>query len=200
MTSRADIVLMGLGNPGSKYLMTRHNVGFLFLDILAQDLKADWDQNSAFAKKTKSHSTSLEFEKKNLLALKPQTYMNLSGQTLEGLFLKEPKLKERSLVVIHDEVDIPFGQMRVKFGGGDAGHNGLKDLRRALGHGDYFRLRIGVGRPAGAMSVADYVLQNFSTEEQRTLHSVLDHAFHTLRALVNGNLAEAQVRASRSGA
>ncbi len=194
-----DAVLVGLGNPGSKYLMTRHNVGFLFLDVIAQDDRASWDSGSALSKKSKSETTTLKVENKSLIALKPQTYMNLSGEALEGLYTKEPKLKEVPLIVIHDEVDIPFGQLRVKFGGGDAGHNGLKDIRRALGHGEYYRLRIGVGRPSGPMSVADYVLQSFSNAEQETLMSLFDHTLHTLKSVLAGDLAEAQVRASRAG-
>jgi peptidyl-tRNA hydrolase, PTH1 family len=195
-----DAVLIGLGNPGPKYLMTRHNVGFLFLDVIAQDERASWDSSSALAKKSKSEITSLSVDSKSLLAAKPQTFMNLSGHALEGLYSKEPKLKELPLIVVHDEVDIPFGQLRVKHGGGDAGHNGLKDLRRVLGHGDYYRLRLGVGRPSGPMSVADYVLQNFSNDEQAVLHSLFDHTLHTIKAILSGDLAEAQMRASRAGA
>ncbi|HVJ65631.1 MAG TPA: aminoacyl-tRNA hydrolase [Bdellovibrionota bacterium] len=194
-----DAVILGLGNPGSKYLMTRHNVGFLFLDVIAQDDRASWDTGSALAKKAKSEITEVRVDGKSTIALKPQTYMNLSGQALEGLYAKDPKLKDLPLIVIHDEVDIPFGQLRVKYGGGDAGHNGLKDIRRALGHGDYFRLRLGVGRPSGPMAVADYVLQNFSKTEQAELHALFDHTLHTLKALLAGNLAEAQLRASRAG-
>ena len=195
-----DAVLVGLGNPGSKYLMTRHNVGFLFLDVVAQDERAIWEATSALAKKAKSAITTFRSEGKSLLALKPLTYMNLSGQALEGLYAKDPKLKELPLIVIHDEVDIPFGQLRVKHGGGDAGHNGLKDIRRALGHGDYYRLRLGVGRPSSPMSVSDYVLQSFNNVEQSTLHSIFDHTLHTLKAVLAGDMGEAQVRASRSGA
>jgi peptidyl-tRNA hydrolase, PTH1 family len=195
-----DAVLIGLGNPGTKYLMTRHNVGFLFLDVMAQDDRASWDANSALAKKSKSEITTIKAERKSVLALKPQTFMNLSGQALEGLYAKDPKLKEVPLIVIHDEVDIPFGQLRVKFGGGDAGHNGLKDIRRVLGHGEYYRLRLGVGRPSGPMSVADYVLQSFSNDEQITLMSLFDHTMHTLKAVLEDDLSEAQVRASRAGA
>lgn len=193
-----DAVLIGLGNPGTKYLMTRHNVGFLFLDVLAQDQREVWDVSSALSKKTKSETCHLTVDGKTILALKPQTFMNLSGQTLEALYQKEPKLKDVPLIVAHDEVDIPFGQLRTKKGGGDAGHNGLKDIRRVLGHGDYYRLRIGVGRPQGPMELADYVLQNFSKTEQSSLHGIFDHTLNTLKALLDGDLQEAQTRASKA--
>lgn len=194
-----DAVLMGLGNPGPKYLMTRHNVGFLFLDVLAQEQNVSWDSASALSKKSKAETCLLQIDGKSILAVKPLTYMNLSGESLEGLYAKEPKLKDIPLIVVQDEVDIPFAQLRVKKGGGDAGHNGLKDLRRALGHGEYWRLRLGVGRPSGPMSVADFVLQKFSSEEQKILHSLFDHTLHTLKAVLVDNLSEAQVRASRAG-
>lgn len=199
MTSRIDAVLLGLGNPGSKYLMTRHNVGFLFLDVLVQEEGASWDSSSALAKKSKAQIATVKVDGKTLLAVKPQTFMNLSGESLEGLYTKDPKLADLPLIVVQDEVDIPFGQLRVKFGGGDAGHNGLKDLRRFLGHGEYHRLRLGVGRSTGSLSVADHVLQNFSKEEQKELHSLFDHTLHTLKAVLAGNLNEAQTRASRAG-
>lgn len=195
-----DAVLMGLGNPGSKYQMTRHNVGFLFLDILAQEARGSWDNSSALAKKAKAEISTITFDGKTLLLVKPQTYMNLSGESLEGLYAKDPKLADVPLIVAQDEVDIPFAQLRVKKGGGDAGHNGLRDLRRALGHGEYYRLRLGVGRPSGPMSVADFVLQAFSKEERTILHSLFDHTAHTLKAVLADNLSEAQVRASRAGA
>lgn len=194
-----DAVLMGLGNPGTKYLMTRHNVGFLFLDVLVQAARGTWDNSSALAKKAKAEIATFQVDGKTILAVKPLTYMNLSGQSLEGLYGKEPKLQNVPLIVAQDEVDIPFGHLRVKHGGGDAGHNGLRDLRRVLGHGDYYRLRLGVGRPQGPMSLADFVLQNFSKDEQVILHSLFDHAEHTLKAVLIADMSEAQVRASRAG-
>jgi PTH1 family peptidyl-tRNA hydrolase len=190
-----DAVLVGLGNPGPKYLMTRHNVGFLFLDVLVQENHASWDSTSALAKKSKSEIAEFKVSGKNVIAIKPQTYMNLSGQALEGLYQKNPRLKESELIVFHDEVDIPFKQLRIKKGGGDAGHNGLKDIRRVLGHGDYIRFRIGVGRPTGPMELADYVLQNFSKEEQEPLIEVMSRTADTLDLVLQNKWNEAQARA-----
>jgi len=190
-----DAVLVGLGNPGSKYLMTRHNVGFLFLDVLAQENHGSWDSSSALAKKAKSEISEFKFAGKNVLAIKPMTFMNLSGEALEGLFQKQPKLKHAKLIAFHDEVDIPFKQLRIKDGGGDAGHNGLKDIRRVLGHGNYTRFRIGVGRPQGRMELADYVLQNFSKEEQDPLIEVLSRTADSLELVLQDKWNEAQARA-----
>ncbi|HVE26006.1 MAG TPA: aminoacyl-tRNA hydrolase, partial [Sporichthya sp.] len=144
-------VVVGLGNPGPEYLANRHNIGFLVLDVLAGRAGAS----------LKGHKARAEVAETRLggpggppvVLARPRSYMNESGGPVSGL-LKYYDVPPERLVVIHDELDLPFAALRAKFGGGDNGHNGLKSLRRSLGTGDYYRVRFGVGRPPGRMDPA----------------------------------------------
>lgn len=188
-----DAVVVGLGNPGARYKFTRHNVGFMALDLIAKGLGLSFSSNGLG---TKIHAEVLlgDFAGKKVLFIKPQTFMNLSGESLQKLFSLHNHLREAELIVLHDEVDIPFTEIKVKKGGGDAGHNGLKSIREKLGHGDYLRIRMGVGRAPTAwnMSLADWVLTPFGKNDDEQLIDLLLHTEHTLEALLKYGIEAAQ--------
>lgn len=174
-------LIVGLGNPGPKYLWTRHNAGFIVLDRFA-------------------HLTGIPVSKKNfsglygegtfkgerLLLLKPQTFMNLSGRSVAEA-LRFHKLELTDLLIIHDELDIPFGQIKLKEDGGHGGHNGLRSLHQLLGSGNYPRLRIGIGRPAHG-DMADYVLTNFGKNEMTGLPQLVDGVVDALEMFITEGL------------
>ncbi|NCN26438.1 aminoacyl-tRNA hydrolase [bacterium] len=187
-----DAIVIALGNPGSRYLKTRHNAGFMLADLLAHEESL----NFTFKKNLEAEILEGVFEGKKLVILKPLTYMNLSGRSLAKLYQQNKELREVDHIVLHDEVDVRFGRIKLKQGGSDAGHNGLKSLREAMGHGESIRLRLGVGRPAhGDMDVADYVLQSFSREEENTAIDLLANGAKVFRRLLNQGLASAQTYA-----
>ncbi len=191
----AEWIFMGLGNPGREYAFTRHNAGFLLLDILAQDF------GEKFSLQKNLSAEVLEitgFGGKKILLLKPQTYMNLSGESLQKLYQRHGHLRNVPIAVAHDEVDLPMGKLRIKMGGGDAGHNGLKSIRATLGHGDFYRLRLGVGRPSpeSRMEVKDHVLTSFKKAEEAALMKMLEQGIQCLHSLLTRDLAAAQATAS----
>lgn len=192
----SSALLVGLGNPGSRYALTRHNMGFMALDVLAESLSTRFDTS----KKWQAQIAEAHWKDTSVTLLKPQTYMNLSGESVRAYYQNQPHMRTAPLIVFHDEVDIPFGQLRVKLGGGDAGHNGLKSLRQCLGHGDYYRIRLGVGRPpAGSpLDLADYVLQPFAKNETEALHHCLQRGLDAAELLLQGKLAEAQELAAHT--
>jgi PTH1 family peptidyl-tRNA hydrolase len=159
-------LLVGLGNPGSRYAANRHNVGFLAIDAIAR--RYDFG-----ARRGRFHSEILDgqIDGVKFVALKPQTFMNLSGDAVLPA-LQFYKLQPADIVVLHDEIDLPLGRVRVKRGGGAAGHNGLRSIDDAIGQ-DYWRIRIGVGRPEGEVRVRSHVLENFSAEELTDVERVI---------------------------
>jgi peptidyl-tRNA hydrolase, PTH1 family len=166
-------ILCGLGNPGREYAGHRHNVGFMVLDRLADSMKASWSQTKFEAELA---TGSLAGEK--ALLIKPQTFMNLSGASLGGAarFYKVPAA---DVLVVHDELDLPFGSLQLKSGGGTGGHNGLNSIRAIWGEQGYGRLRFGIGKPIGPNAkerVVGHVLGNFSSEEQTPLSALLTRA------------------------
>jgi PTH1 family peptidyl-tRNA hydrolase len=173
----ATILIVGLGNPGSKYLWTRHNAGFMVLDRFCQ--------NAGIAVTRKSFSGLYgegDVQGERLLFLKPQTFMNLSGRSVVQV-LNFHKLSIQNLIVIHDDLDIPYGRVKLKEGGGHAGHNGLRSLLQELGSGQFLRVRIGIGRPLHE-DPADYVLSNFSKEELSVLPRLLEGAVDLLQLII----------------
>ncbi len=166
-------LVVGLGNPGPKYAANRHNIGFVVVDQLAEDAEAP-----AMRDKFRGQFSRVTFRKHDLVLLKPQTYMNLSGESVQpaAQFFKIPT--ER-IVVIHDELDLPFGTVKLKVGGGLAGHNGLRSTAERLGTKDFLRLRMGIGRPRSG-SVSNYVLSDFSQIESAELVDVIDQAVRGL--------------------
>lgn len=174
-------LLIGLGNFGKEYAKTRHNFGFLALDQIIADHGL-----SAMGKKFSSEVFSGEIFGKKVIALKPQTYMNLSGQAaLEAVqFYKIPL---QNIIVLHDEIDIQLGKIKVKIGGGSAGHNGLKSLDGAIGK-EYWRIRLGVGRPENKeFEVADYVLSKFAPGELSIVEETIQAACTLAEGLIKGD-------------
>jgi peptidyl-tRNA hydrolase, PTH1 family len=184
-------LVVGLGNPGPTYRGNRHNVGFLVLDLLAERVGGRFSKHKARADVVEGR-LGLPPAPRVVLA-EPRSYMNESGGPVAGLcgFYKIPV--ER-LVVVHDELDLPYGTLRLKRGGGDNGHNGLRSITRSLGSREYLRVRFGIGRPPGRMDTADYVLRDFSAAERKDLDFHLDRAADAVEALVRDGLESAQNR------
>lgn len=174
-------LLIGLGNPGREYANTRHNFGFMAIDRLAVRLNA---------RGMKVHSKAIvmdsKYEDHKLILAKPQTFMNLSGQSVQGLahFYKIPN---ENLMILSDDLDLPFGTIRIRASGGPGGQRGLSSILEKLGTKDVPRMRLGIGRPPGRMDPADYVLQNFLRDDLKSLSELLDRAADAaLEFVVNG--------------
>jgi len=179
------ILVAGLGNPGPRYAGTRHNAGFLAADRLAA--------RQGVRLKPKSHQGLYgvgRMSGREIGILLPQTFMNLSGASV-GSAYRSLGIAPGDLIVIHDDIDLPFGTLRFKAGGGHGGHNGLRHIIQVLGNGDFIRLRIGVGRPHPGEEAAHYVLRDFSTSERGQLDNVLDRAADAVGAFVEKGLQQA---------
>jgi peptidyl-tRNA hydrolase, PTH1 family len=185
----AEWLIVGLGNPGSEYERTRHNIGFLAVDALADRLNADFSKN----KKSPSLVAQGRHGDHKLTLVKPMTYMNRSGQAVAPLALFY-KIPAQNIIVLHDELDLDFQRIRMKLGGGDNGHNGLKSIRSSLGTGDWYRVRLGIGRPVGQMDPASYVLKPFSVSEWKETLDFCDRAAAAVETLIDTDLATAQGR------
>lgn len=184
--------VVGLGNPGAEYAGTRHNAGALVADVLAARLGGRFSGHRSRADVLSGRlgSGRLGSGVRVVLA-KPRSYMNESGGPVRAV-CDFYKITPDRLVVVHDELDIGFGVLRLKLGGGDNGHNGLRSVTRSLGTGDYHRVRFGIGRPPGRQDPADYVLRDFSTAERRELPLLLDRAADAVETLLAEGLAAAQ--------
>jgi PTH1 family peptidyl-tRNA hydrolase len=179
-------LVVGLGNPGPAYAGNRHNVGFLVLDLLAQRAGGRFK-----AHKGRADVLQGRLGEQRVVLAKPRSYMNDSGGAVAGLrtFFT---VDSGRITVVHDELDLPFGGLRLKLGGGDNGHNGLRSLRRSLGGGDFHRVRVGIGRPPGRMDPAAYVLRDFGAAERKELDLHVDRAADAVEALVTLGLERAQ--------
>lgn len=179
-------LVVGLGNPGPGYSGNRHNVGFMVLDLLARRAGGRF-------KRHKSRADVLEGRLSGSRAVlaKPHTYMNESGGPVTSLrdFYKVPLDR---LVVVHDELDLPYGGLRIKLGGGDNGHNGLRSIRRSIGSGEFNRVRFGIGRPPGRMDASAFVLRDFGAAERKELELNVDRTADAVEALVGDGLERAQ--------
>ena len=181
MTPESAYLLIGLGNPGREYQNNRHNFGFMLIDRLAVRLGA-----RGLKVQSKAIVTTTSYEDRRLILAKPQTYMNLSGQSAQGL-LNFYKLPMEHMLIAHDDLDLPFGTIRMRPGGGPGGQRGVASTIERLGTKDFARLRLGIGRPPGRMDPSAYVLQDFSREEMKILSELLDRgADATLEFVVNG--------------
>jgi PTH1 family peptidyl-tRNA hydrolase len=178
-------LIIGLGNPGREYKDTRHNIGFMVIDRIAVRLNAQKIKVQA-----KAIVTDAIYQERKLILAKPQTYMNLSGQSVQGL-LHFYKIPIENLIVAHDDLDIPFGTIRIRPGGGPGGQRGMASTIEQLGTKDFPRLRLGIGRPPGRMDPKDYVLQEFSREDQKLLPDVLDRAADAALIFVTDGLNKA---------
>ncbi|NOZ90409.1 MAG: aminoacyl-tRNA hydrolase [Epsilonproteobacteria bacterium] len=179
-------LVIGLGNPGSKYENTRHNIGFRVIDKLVNDSNAiDVSKNSFYGELYKSNQT---------LFLKPTTFMNLSGKSVIAV-KNFYKIDIENIIVVHDDIDLPFSALRFKRGGGHGGHNGLKSIDSAIGK-DYIRVRMGVGKPEYKSQVADFVLNNFSDKEESIIDGWIDHTVEAINQLQNRELEEVKSKYS----
>ena len=181
-------LMIGLGNPGSRYARTRHNIGFMVLEKIAAQWKISLTQKSfdALWNRGKINNVSV------LLAM-PQTYMNLSGKSV-GRLMAYYKVDIDHVIVIHDDLDLPFGTIRLKKGGGDAGHKGLKSVITALGSADFLRIRMGIGKPADKAGVENYVLQKFNQEEQGVLPESIQLAAEAAAGIVISGMQQAMAK------
>jgi PTH1 family peptidyl-tRNA hydrolase len=180
-------LIVGLGNPGPEYAKHRHNVGFMIVDLLAERTRARFGRHRRAVAMVAEARLGLGDEAPRLVLVKPMTYMNLSGGPVAALrqFYKVPL---EQVVAVHDELDIPYGQLRLKCGGGEGGHNGLRSMSSSLGSKDYLRVRFGIGRPPGRQDPADYVLSDFSAVERKELDFLVDRAADATEALVQRGL------------
>ncbi|WP_030544087.1 aminoacyl-tRNA hydrolase [Streptomyces albus] len=185
-------LIVGLGNPGPEYAGNRHNVGFLVADLLAGRLGGRFKAHKARAQVVEGRLGAPGPGSRRVVIAKPMSYMNLSGGPVSALrdFYKVPV--ER-VVAVHDELDIDYGVLRLKLGGGDNGHNGLKSMTKAMGPG-YHRVRFGIGRPPGRMDVAAFVLKDFSAAERKELDYFVDRAADAVECLIEEGLERAQGR------
>lgn len=179
-------MVVGLGNPGDEYAGNRHNVGYLVVEQLA-------GAGARFKSHKRSKAVMWEgrIDGRRTVLVKPTTYMNDSGQAVAPLCAFY-KVEPEQVVVVHDELDLPFGSIRLKQGGGDNGHNGLKSLRRSLGTGEFFRARVGIGRPPGRMEPAAFVLRDFSAAERAEIPELVDRTADAVAALMTQGLDRAQ--------
>jgi PTH1 family peptidyl-tRNA hydrolase len=178
-------VVVGLGNPGDRYTATRHNVGRMTVELMASADGRPFRAN----RRTRCDVAEIRLGSQRCVLAKPHSYMNESGgpvSSVMGYFGSEPE----RLIVLQDEIDLPFAALRVKFGGGDNGHNGLKSIRKSLGTGDWYRIRIGVGRGRG--ETADHVLSRFARSESAELGDLLQRAADCTQTVVGSGLAAAQ--------
>lgn len=181
-------LIVGLGNPGAQYQGNRHNVGQMVLDELAGRIGGSFKTHKTRAQVLEGR---LGIGGPRVVLAKPMSYMNLSGgpvAALASFYGIEPD----HVVAVHDEIDIPFNTVKLKSGGGEGGHNGLRDMSKALSTKDYLRVRVGVGRPPGRMETADYVLRDFGTAERKELPFLLDEAADAVDLLVRDGLTAAQ--------
>ena len=180
-------LVVGLGNPGPTYASTRHNVGYLVADVLAARAGGSWKKH----KSGRADVIEGRLAGERAILGRCRSYMNESGgpvSTLTKFYDVEPD----HLVVIHDELDIDYGMLRIKLGGGDNGHNGLKSVRESLGTGDFFRVRVGIGRPPGRQDPADFVLKDFSAVERKELDLLIGEAADAAEELLTLGLEAAQ--------
>ena len=185
MTEAGFYLIVGLGNPGREYRQTRHNIGFMLLDRLALRL------NLTFSRvESKSLVTKGDYAGRRLLLAKPQTYMNLSGQAV-GAMAQFYKVPQENLLVVYDDVDLPFGLLRMRPAGGAGGHKGMTSIIERLGSQEIPRLRMGIGRPPGRMEAADYVLQEFSATETNLLPEILDRGVEAMFTFITQGIAAA---------
>jgi PTH1 family peptidyl-tRNA hydrolase len=187
----APWLVVGLGNPGPEYAGNRHNAGFFVADLLAKRIGARFSRNRKAVAEAAEGRLGVGVDAPRLVLVKPMTYMNLSGGPVAGLaqFYKVPV---GQIIAVHDELDIPYGQLRLKIGGGEGGHNGLRSMSRSLGSKEFIRVRFGVGRPPGRQDPADYVLSDFSAVERKELDYLVDRAADAVEAVMERGLEAAQ--------
>ncbi len=179
-------LFVGLGNPGAEYEATRHNAGFWWVDALARELKV----SLAFDKGCQGLVARANVHGHTVWLLQPQTFMNLSGRAV-GALARFYKIAPEEILVVHDELDVVPGQAKLKFGGGHAGHNGLRDIHAQLGTGDYWRLRIGIGHPGVKAEVANWVLKKPAPDQREAIEDCIARTLQAWPALLAGEMDKA---------
>ncbi|WP_062301792.1 aminoacyl-tRNA hydrolase [Demequina subtropica] len=187
-------LVIGLGNPGPEYAETRHNIGQMVIDELARRGAS----SLSVQKKTHTRNATVRLAGRPVVVGVPMSYMNVSGGPTSSL-MKYCSVAPTDVIVVHDELDIPFGTVKIKRGGGSAGHNGLKDVTKALGTPDYIRVRVGIGRPPGRMEAATFVLKPFSAAERKDLPFLVDDAADAVEAILEHGVEAAQMRFHTKG-
>ena len=176
-------LIVGLGNYGKEYLNTRHNAGFIMVDYLSNSLGLCWNSD----KKMQANIACGIFDNNKLIFCKPNTYMNCSGVAVLAI-VSYYKIRPEDILVIHDDIDLELGNIKVKFAGGNGGHNGLRSIDHLLGK-EYYRLRIGIGRPVNSeFSVSDYVLGNFTNDEYNCILNSIKIVSNNFSLLVHGQI------------
>ncbi len=179
-------LFVGLGNPGPEYEDTRHNVGFWWVEALARELKAQWvDERSYFGRVART-----QIKGQTLWLLEPQTFMNLSGKSV-GALARFFKIEPARILVVHDELDLPPGEAKLKFSGGHAGHNGLRDIHAQLGTADYWRLRLGIGHPGHKDEVSGWVLRKPPAEQREQIEACVSRTLAAWPDLLAGDTTRA---------
>ena len=179
-------LIVGLGNPGREYQQTRHNAGFWWVDAVAGRKRAHWSKESKFS----GWTAKVEEGGREFWLIKPNTYMNESGRSVSA-FLRFFRIEPASMLVVHDELDLPPGTVRLKKGGGTGGHNGLTDIVESLGTKDFWRLRIGIGHPGHKDLVADYVLHEAKRVEQEAIDPPFERSLDLMPWLAKGRMNDA---------
>ena len=190
-------LVVGLGNPGPAYAGHRHNVGYLVDDVLAQRMGSPFRAHkSGRADVVEGRLGPVGAETPRVVLARARSYMNESGGAVSTL-AKFYKVPPERIIAVHDELDIPYGALRIKLGGGDNGHNGLRSMRSSLGTGDFYRVRVGIGRPPGRQDPADFVLSNYSATERKELEINVVEAADAVESLVADGLEKTQQRFNR---
>ncbi len=182
-------LVVGLGNPGSRYEATRHNAGFWWIDALARD----WKLNLVPERSYHGFAARTNVSGQSVWLLEPQTFMNLSGKSVAAL-ARFFKIAPQEILVVHDELDVVPGQAKLKFGGSHAGHNGLRDIHAQLGTGDYWRLRLGIGHPGVKSEVVNWVLKKPLREQREAIDDAIMRSLHAVPALVAGEMDKAMLQ------
>jgi peptidyl-tRNA hydrolase, PTH1 family len=198
MTPMTDVwLVVGLGNPGPAHAGHRHNVGYLVDDVLAERMGSPFRAHkSGRADVVEGRLGPVGAETPRVVLARPRSYMNESGGAVSTL-AKFYKVPPERIIAVHDELDIPYGALRIKLGGGDNGHNGLRSMRSSLGTGDFYRVRVGIGRPPGRQDPADFVLSNYSAAERKELEMNVVEAADAVESLVADGLEKTQQRFNR---
>jgi PTH1 family peptidyl-tRNA hydrolase len=179
-------LIVGLGNPGRKYEKTRHNAGFWWVDAIAGRGRASWSKQTRFS----ANTAKVDVDGREFWLLKPETYMNESGRSVAS-FTHFHRIEPAEMLVVHDELDLPPGTVKLKKGGGTGGHNGLTDIVEALDTKDFWRLRIGIGHPGHKDLVADYVLHKASGDEQALIDPAFDRSLDVMPWIAKGRMTDA---------
>ncbi len=185
-------LVIGLGNPGPEYSATRHNVGQMVVDELAKRHKVKWSSHKSRTD-IAAYKMSTGVDAQSIIIAKSKSYMNETGGPLKALAAFY-KVQPDHIIALHDELDIPYAAIRSKISGGDNGHNGLKSMTSALATAEYFRVRLGIGRPMGSQDPADFVLKAFSVAEKKTLPEFIDRGCDVVESLITHGLEETQSR------